>query len=92
MNVEGLVDVYYKTGMKKRGIRSTKKTVFSINHNARSITVPIQSGKRVSVAIEDVRLVLLDDTYATDVQCAIDRIEEIIENSFAVGLSILARA
>lgn len=67
-------EVYERTGMNKRRVWSTPKTMLAVDTDALSVTVPGTSGHRVNVAVEDIRLELPEESFATSVQMALDYI------------------
>lgn len=55
---------------------STPKTVLTIDHNERFFSVPGKAGKRCTVAIKNLRLVISEDFFASSVHSAMDEIDE----------------
>lgn len=80
ISVGDMIEVYHKTGMNKRGVWSTPKIVLSIDHDARSVTVPGRAGKRSTVALEDIRKSLPEDSFEETNQLSLDKLEESIED------------
>lgn len=62
--------------MGKRGTGSTPKMVLTIGHNAWSVQVAGKAGKRCTVANENVRLFVSEESFASAVESAIDEIDE----------------
>ena len=52
-----------------------------MDHDARTVTVPAKGGKRATVAFEDVRLALPDESFEPLVQSAIDAVDDIIDDA-----------
>lgn len=80
VSVGDMIEVYHKTGMKKKGVWSTPKIVLSVDHDSRSVTVPGRAGKRSTVALEDIRKALPENSFEETIQLSLDKLEESIED------------
>lgn len=74
-----MVQVYRTAGMGKRDIWLAPKTILSINHDARSVVIPGKTGKKATVANEDIRLAIPEESLASSVQSAMDEIDNNID-------------
>ena len=88
ISVGDMVDVFLRTGMSKQGKWSTPKIVLQVDHAARSVVVPSKFGRRSTVAFEDIRLSLAEESLANDVQHAIDDLEKSIEEAVDENFSL----
>lgn len=80
ISVGDTVPVYLKHQNRKRGIWSPPKPVLSFDIASRTGNVPGTSGKKVRVAIEDVRPATCTDELASAVQDAIDETDRTLED------------
>lgn len=75
-----MVQVYFHTGMNKRGTWSNQRIVLAIDKNARTAQLPNKNARQIKVAIEDMRRVLSEDSFADAVHKAIDLVDESIHD------------
>ena len=59
-----MVEVYSNTVIGKTVLWSTPNIVLLADHDAITITVPAKVGKRATVAVEDVRLSVLNESFS----------------------------
>ena len=78
-----LVEVYQKRDHEKRGKWSAPKSVTSVNHEARSVTVPCKNGRTINAAFEDTRTAVRQDSFAQMVQNSMDSMTKIIHEQSA---------
>lgn len=78
VSVGDMIEIYSQTGMNKRGTWSTPKIILSIDHDARSVTIPAKGGKMAIFALEDIILALPVDSLTQHVQDVLDAIDEVI--------------
>lgn len=78
--VGDIIEVYNKTGMNKRGVWSTPKILWGNNYDARTFMVPRKQEKRAVVAAEYCRLAVPEESFASMIKIAMDRLDEGIEN------------
>ena len=82
LSVGDLVEVYQKRDHEKRGKWSAPKPITSVNHKARSVTVPGKNGRTINVAFEDTRTAVRQDGFAQMVQDGMDLMTDIIHDQF----------
>lgn len=70
--------------MSKKGKWSTPKLVLAVDSDARTVLVPAKNGKSATVAMEDIRLALPEESFASAVQNAIDAVDDAIENVISI--------
>lgn len=80
ITVGDLIEVYQNTGMNKKGVWSTPKIVLAVDPESRTVTVPGKSGHKVTVAVEDIRLALPEESFAETIQISLDKLNESIED------------
>lgn len=74
-----MIEIYQKKQHEKRGKWSILKEILHVNHDARSVTIDEKRNKEVSVAIENVRPAILEETLAQTVQKGIDSLDELLD-------------
>lgn len=57
------------------------KIILTADNDARYVTVPCRSGHRKTVAVEETRLVLPEESFATSAQMVLDDIDESINRT-----------
>lgn len=80
VKIGAMIEVYQKTSLDKKGIWSTPKGFLKVDHDARSLIVPGKAGKHVTVAFEDVRKTISEESFAHAVQQTIDSIDKTVED------------
>ncbi len=78
IHIGDLVEVYVKKDHEKRGSWSTPKPVLSVNHEARSVTVPGKDQRVKTVSIEDLRPATPELGLAKTVQEGIDLLDDML--------------
>lgn len=78
ISVGDMVEIFQKREHEKRGKWAAAKPILSVNHDARSITVPGKSGHCITVAVEDVRPAIPQNSFAQHVQDGIDTLDELL--------------
>lgn len=73
------VEVYQEKKYEKRGKWSMPKPVISVNHAARSVTVPGSNNRVVSIALENIRNATPPNNLASTVQLGIDVLDELVD-------------
>ena len=77
LTVGEAVEVYQKKEHEKRDKWSDFRPILSINHDARSLKVPGRRGREVTVAFEDVRPAIQQQSFTHMVQDGIDALGEL---------------
>ena len=77
LSVGDVVEVYQKKEHETRGKWSDPRPIISINHDARSLIVPGRRGREVTVAFEDARPALQQQSFAHMVQEGLDALGEL---------------
>ena len=70
------VDVYIKDGTSKRGKWILGRSVLSVDKAAWTVTVPSLTGRPISVAVEDVRASVNDQSLADLIRQASDQVDD----------------
>ena len=71
--------MYLKNEKDKRGKCLSSRSVLSIDQESGIVSVPISTGSSISVAVEDVRLSIVDDGLALHVCDTKDQLDRILE-------------
>ena len=77
LTVGDMVEVYQKRDSEKRGKWSSPKPLLSVNHSARSVNVPGRNGREITVAFEDTRAALPQQSFAQLVQDGLDTLDDL---------------
>lgn len=80
-----MIEVFPKSGIIKTGKWFTPKIVLSVHVEAHTAIVPPKAGKHFTVALEDVRPALPEESIAQAVQDAIYNIDDTIEIATSSG-------
>ena len=80
ISIGDLVEIYQKKEHEKRGKWSAPKPVISVNTNAHSVTVPGRNGRNITVAFEDIRSAVRQDSFTQMVKDSSDVMTEIIQD------------
>ena len=78
---DDMVEIFMKREKDRRGTWSDPKSFLSVDHTARSIVFPTKGSRRQTVAIEDFRLSIPQDSLTHSVQQVIDPIDYSIDDS-----------
>lgn len=78
-----MIEVYQKDNLGKNGTWSSPKIVLTVDNDARNVTIPSKGRKRTTVAFEDIRLALPEDSLAKAIESAIDELNHSIDESIA---------
>lgn len=54
--------------------------MLSTDHDARNVTIPGRAGNRSTVAVDNIRLSLPENSYAENIQISVDKLNECIED------------
>lgn len=67
-----MIELYQKIRMNNREIRFTLKILLTLNHNAHFVIAPGKAGKRITMAVKDVRRPIEEQSFEHAVKSAID--------------------
>ena len=76
VNPGDIVQVYVRTGKEKRGRWLSPRTALSIDRSAGTVTVAGSNGKRIVAAVEDTRVVVVDNDLAHAVIESLDTLND----------------
>ena len=79
IQVSELVEVYQKKQHEKRGKWSVPKPVILVDQAARSVTVPASNNRVLTIALENIRAAIPQDSLASTVQLGIDELDQVID-------------
>lgn len=74
-----LVEIFIKIGKQKRGKWSSPRTVLNFDPESWTVTVPSSNGRTMKAAVEDVRLAVSEESFASLVREGNDRLDNSIE-------------
>lgn len=86
IQVGDLVEVYQKKQHEKSDKWSVPKPVISVDHAARSVTVPGSNNRPLSIALEDLRAAVPQESLASTVQLGIDKLDDLISELHGTGI------
>ena len=81
VKVGDTVQIFIREQKDKRGKWSLPKVILEFDHYSGTVTVPGKNGKTVKAAIEDVRLALSENTFASAIQDGIDTLSRSINDT-----------
>lgn len=74
-----LVEIFIKTGKQKRGNWSSPRVVLKFDPESWTVMVPSSNGRTIKAAVEDVRLAVNEEAFASLVREGNDRLDNSIE-------------
>ena len=88
IRVGDMVEVFQQRQHEKRGKWSAPKPILSVDFNARSVTVPGKTGKELTIALEDLRPALPEDSFAQALHTGIDELDDLLDDIQAESTEI----